>query len=159
MKSRPNWHLYNKLRLSLFAFDLLLPMYGPILERLNHPDSFERMAALDAAVAEAPEAFVAETAARLLADEDAGVREQAARVIVSEGTSTVMGRGMPAGAPGEVAFEVSGQSITRYIWDPERGVMLASSSSTRGSGELEVMSMQMLMPMTYEGGREVRLRR
>ncbi len=83
---------------------------------------------------------------------------RAARVIVSEGTSIVTGRGMPAGAPGEVSFEVTGESITRYIWDPQRGVMLASSSSTRGGGELEVLTMQMLMPMTYEGGREVRLR-
>ncbi len=84
--------------------------------------------------------------------------DRAARVIISQGTSTISGRGTPAGAPGEVVFEMSGESITRYIWDPVRGVMLASSSTSSGGGELEVLSMQMRMPMTYEGSREVRLR-
>ncbi len=83
---------------------------------------------------------------------------RAARVIVSQGISTVTGRGTPASAPGEIVFEFSGESITRYIWDPEHGVMLASSTSASGGGELEVLSMQMRMPMTYEGNREVRLR-
>ncbi len=79
-------------------------------------------------------------------------------MIISQGLSTVTGRGTPDSAPGEIVFEVSGESITRYIWDPERGVMLASSASASGGGELEVLSMQMRMPMTYEGNREVRLR-
>lgn len=83
---------------------------------------------------------------------------RAARVIISQGTSTVSGRGTPAGAPGEIVFETIAESITRYVWDPVRGVMLASSSSSSGGGELEVLSMQMRMPMTYEGSREVRLR-
>ncbi len=83
---------------------------------------------------------------------------RAARVIISEGTSTVAGRGWPASAPGEIVFETTVESITRYVWDPERGIMLASSSSASGDGELEVLSMQMRMPMTYEGSREVRLR-
>lgn len=82
---------------------------------------------------------------------------RAVRVIVSEGISTVSGRGTPASAPGEIVFEFSGKSITRYIWDPERGVMLASSASASGDGELEVLSMQLRMPMTYAGSREVRL--
>lgn len=83
---------------------------------------------------------------------------RAARVIISQGTSTVTGRGTPAGAPGEIVFEASVESMTRYVWDPVRGVMLASMSTAAGGGELEVLSMQMRMPMTIEGSREVRLR-
>jgi hypothetical protein len=81
-----------------------------------------------------------------------------ARIVVSEGLSTVSGRGMPAGAPGEVEFTFSGRSVTRYVWDPQRGVMLAASSRTDAEGDLEVIDMQMTMPITYEGVRTVWLR-
>ncbi|MEE9132858.1 MAG: hypothetical protein V3U13_04795 [Gemmatimonadota bacterium] len=82
---------------------------------------------------------------------------QAARIIVSEGITTATAHGTPAGAPGEVEFTYTGRSTTRYIWDPERGVMLASSASIKAKGELEVRSMQMKMPITYEGSRQVAL--
>ncbi len=84
---------------------------------------------------------------------------QAAQVIVSEGTSTTTGRGMPVGAPGEVEFTLSGRSTTRYIWDPDRGVMLASSSSPSADGDLDIPSMGMTMPIAYQGRSEVRLER
>lgn len=82
-----------------------------------------------------------------------------ARIILSEGVMTVTARGTPAGAPGEVEFTYTGRSTTRYVWDPERGVMLASSATMKTEGELELLSVQMAMPISYEGRREVRLRR
>jgi hypothetical protein len=84
---------------------------------------------------------------------------KAARIILSEGLTTVTARGTPADAPGEVEFTYTGRSTTRYVWDPERGVMLASSATMTTEGELELLSMQMVMPISYEGSREVRLRR
>jgi len=82
-----------------------------------------------------------------------------ARIIVSEGITTVTARGTPADAPGEIEFTYTGRSTTRYVWDPARGVMLASSATMSTEGELELLSMQLVMPISYEGGREVRLRR
>jgi len=84
---------------------------------------------------------------------------QPARIIVSEGTTTTTGRGTPAGAPGEILFTLSGTSVTRYVWDPARGIMLASSARVEARGELEVIDMQMTMPIAYAGGREVSLQR
>jgi hypothetical protein len=81
----------------------------------------------------------------------------AARVILSEGTTMTKGHGTPEGAPGEIEFTMSGKKIIRYIWDPRGGTMLASSSSTETEGEIEVVSMGMTMPITYEGGSNVRL--
>ena len=84
---------------------------------------------------------------------------QPARIIVSEGTTISTGRGTPAGAPGEILFTLSGTSVTRYVWDPARGIMLASRSHGEGRGELEIIDMRMTMPIAYEGGREVSLQR
>lgn len=84
---------------------------------------------------------------------------QPARIIVSEGTTTTSGRGTPADAPGEILFTLSGTSVTRYVWDPARGIMLASGSRVEARGELEVIDMQMTMPIAYEGGTEVSLQR
>jgi hypothetical protein len=80
---------------------------------------------------------------------------QAARIMVSEGTASVSGRGSPPGAPGEIVLTLSGMSVTRYIWDAARGVMLASSSSFEGEGEIEVPSMQMTMPVEYKSDGKV----
>jgi hypothetical protein len=80
----------------------------------------------------------------------------AARVILSEGTTTTSGHGTPEGAPGEIEFTMSGKKIIRYIWDPRGGTMLASSSSTETEGEIEVISMGMTMPISYQGGSDVR---
>jgi len=81
----------------------------------------------------------------------------AARVILSEGATTIKGRGTPEGAPGEIEFTMSGKRITRYIWDPRGGMMLASSSSREAEGEIEVIAMGMTMPISYRGGSAVRL--
>jgi hypothetical protein len=82
-----------------------------------------------------------------------------ARIILSEGLTTVTARGTPAAAPGEVEFTYTGRSTTRYVWDPERGVMLASNAIMKTEGQLELIGMQMVMPISYDGTREVVLRR
>ena len=84
---------------------------------------------------------------------------RSARVIVSEGIATAAGRGMPAGAPGEVEFSYTGRYVTRYVWDPADGVMLASATTTEAEGDLEVREMQLVMPVTYKGRRAVTLER
>jgi hypothetical protein len=84
---------------------------------------------------------------------------RSARVIVSEGIRTAAGHGMPAGAPGEVEFSYTGRYVTRYVWDPAGGVMLASTTTIEADGELEVREMQMVMPVTHEGRRTVTLER
>jgi len=81
-----------------------------------------------------------------------------ARIILSEGITTTTGQGTPAGAPGEVVFTYTGRSRTRYIWDPDRGVMLASIAGIDAEGSLELTSMQMTMPISYEGSRQINLR-
>lgn len=84
---------------------------------------------------------------------------RSARVIVSEGITTAAGHGSPAGAPGEVEFSYTGRYVTRYIWDPASGVMLASTATTEAEGELEVREMQLVMPVTYKAVRAVTLER
>ncbi len=76
------------------------------------------------------------------------------RIIISEGMSTTHARGTPEGAPGEVDFTLSGPSITRYIWDPGEGVMLAAQSTSELAGELEVVGMDMTMPIAYTSSAE-----
>jgi hypothetical protein len=84
---------------------------------------------------------------------------EAARVIVSEGIATASGHGTPAGSPGEIDFNYTGRYVTRYIWDPVRGIMLASRSTTEAEGDLEVVDMQMIMPITYQSRSDVTLQR
>ncbi|UCC71697.1 MAG: hypothetical protein JSV86_15145 [Gemmatimonadota bacterium] len=83
----------------------------------------------------------------------------AARVIVSQETVTSMGHGTPAGSPGAIEFTMHGKATTRYVWDPQGAVMLASSSTTELAGELEVIGMAMTMPVSYHGRRDVWLKR
>jgi hypothetical protein len=82
-----------------------------------------------------------------------------ARVIVSEGIMTAAGGGRPAAAPGEVEFSYTGRYVTRYVWDPGSGVMLASATTAEADGELEVREMQLVMPVTYKGRKDVTLGR
>jgi hypothetical protein len=84
---------------------------------------------------------------------------RSARVIVSEGIVTAAGSGRPAGAPGEVEYDYTGRYVTRYIWDPATGVMLASTTTSESEGELEVKEMQMVMPISHRGRTEVTLER
>jgi len=81
-----------------------------------------------------------------------------ARIILSEGITTATGLGTPTGAQGEVVFTYTGRSRTRYIWDPDSGLMLASSAGMEAEGGLELASMQMTMPIRYEGSRQIALR-
>ena len=55
--------------------------YEQFLARIENADAFERLDALDALSLEADEHTVAQAAARLLADADPGVREEAARLL------------------------------------------------------------------------------
>ena len=82
---------------------------------------------------------------------------QPARIIVSEGNTMTSGRGTPVGAPGEIEMVLRGKAVTRYIWDPSRGVMLAYQATASAEGELEVLSMAVAMPVSYQGAKEVRL--
>jgi hypothetical protein len=84
---------------------------------------------------------------------------RSARVIVSEGIMTSAGHGRPAGAPGEVEFSYTGRYVTRYVWDPASGAMLASTTTTEAEGQLEVREMQLVMPVTYKSRRTVTLER
>ena len=60
--------------------------YETFLARIAHADAFERLDALDALAMEADAHTVARAAARLLADEDPGVREEAARLLENRAT-------------------------------------------------------------------------
>lgn len=84
---------------------------------------------------------------------------RSARVIVSEGIVTASGHGRPPGAPGEVDFNYTGRYVTRYVWDPARGVMLASATTSDAEGELAVREMQLVMPITHRGRTTVTLAR
>ena len=55
--------------------------YETFLARIEHADAFERLDALDALGMEADAHTIAQAAARLLADEDPGVREEAAMLL------------------------------------------------------------------------------
>ena len=81
----------------------------------------------------------------------------AAKIIVSEGTTPTSAKGTPPGAPGEIEMQQTGSSKTVYVWDPQRGVMLASLSTLEAEGDVEVPSMQMSFPVVYEGKQETRL--
>ncbi|NIM52470.1 MAG: hypothetical protein GTN62_14160 [Gemmatimonadales bacterium] len=83
---------------------------------------------------------------------------QVAKVIVSEGTLELHGTGTPPGSPAEIDMVMTGPSTRLYIWDPQRGVMLASSTSGEYSGDIEVIGMGMTIPVSYKETMEVVLR-
>lgn len=83
---------------------------------------------------------------------------QSAKVIISEGTLEVHGTGTPAGSPAEIDMTMTGPSTRWYVWDPQRGVMLASRVSGEYSGEIEVIGMGMTIPTSYKETAEVVLR-
>ena len=84
---------------------------------------------------------------------------QPARLIVSEGTFEMEGKGMPPGAPSEVEMTLSGTSSRRYVWDATRGVMLASRSETEAEGVVVVLDFDLALPATTKSVQEVILRR
>ena len=81
-----------------------------------------------------------------------------AKVIVSNGTISTFASGTPPGAPGVVKMTQTGTSRTIYIWDAQRGVMLASRATIDAEGGVDVVQMDTTMPSSYSGVREVRLR-
>lgn len=83
---------------------------------------------------------------------------RAARVIVAEGTVRVEGSGLPEGAPAEIQMSLSGESTTRYLWDPARGVMLASTSKSSLDGIISIESMGMSFPATVTSSKTVELK-
>ena len=46
--------------------------------------------------------------------------------------------------------------MTCYIWDLFCGVMLVYQATVSAEGELEVLSMAVAMPVSYQGAKEVR---
>ncbi len=84
---------------------------------------------------------------------------QAARLIVSEGTFALEGRGMPAGAPSEVEMSMNGTSTRRYVWDASRGIMLASRNETDAEGVVVVLDFDLALPTMARNVQEVMLRR
>jgi hypothetical protein len=72
------------------------------------------------------------------------------RRIVSEGRVTVAASGTPPGAPGEIDMAVEGDARTAYLWDPERGVLVASDSESEMEGSISTMGFDLPMTMAME---------
>lgn len=83
----------------------------------------------------------------------------AARLIVVEGTLEIAGSGAPAGAPADIDLTLEGESTRLYVWDMERGVMLASLVTGEADGALTIRGMGMQIPARFEQRQEVTLRR
>ena len=69
-----------------------------------------------------------------------------AKVIIDEGEGEISGSGSPPGGPGEIEFSGTGSYTSRYLWDPERGIMLESVTEATMAGELSIAEMGMVMP-------------
>ncbi|MDT8436246.1 MAG: hypothetical protein RRA92_05765 [Gemmatimonadota bacterium] len=79
-----------------------------------------------------------------------------ARRILSEGRVTFEGSGTPAGAPGPIEMKAEGDSRTLYVWDPARGVLLASESESEASGTVRAMGFDMPLVVRAESRTRVR---
>jgi len=77
------------------------------------------------------------------------------RRIVSEGRVTVAASGTPPGAPGEIDMSVEGDARTVYLWDPGRGVLVASDAESELEGAISTMGFD--LPMTMAMERKIRL--
>lgn len=64
-------------------------------------------------------------------------------VLMSSGVVEMTGSGQPEGAPAEVELSNEVEASTVYIWDPQRGVLLASSGGGKGSGSIATMGFSM----------------
>lgn len=73
-----------------------------------------------------------------------------ATVFVSEGVLHVKGSGQPQGAPSEIEMVYDVETRTLYIWDYERGVLLAVGGSGEGGGEMSTMGFSMPMAVFSE---------
>ncbi len=82
----------------------------------------------------------------------------AARIILAEGTVRLEGTGLPQGAPAEIQMSLSGQSTARYLWDPQRGVMVASELRNSLDGMISIESMGMSFPATVTNRQTVELK-
>lgn len=69
--------------------------YTAYQQNLEHPDPFERSAALEGLLFEADEPVVVQTAAKLLSDTDPGVRENAARILIAMGSEDAASKTLP----------------------------------------------------------------
>ncbi len=86
---------------------------------------------------------------------DTTVNGTPVRRIVSEGRVTVTASGSPAGAPGEIDMAVEGEARTEYLWDPVRGVLVASDAESETEGTVSTMGFD--LPMTMGMERRIRL--
>jgi len=68
-----------------------------------------------------------------------------ATVFVSEGVIHMEGSGQPQGAPTEIDLVNDVETRTLYVWDFERGVLLAVGGSGEGEGEISTMGFSMPM--------------
>ena len=68
-----------------------------------------------------------------------------ATVFVSEGIIHMEGSGQPQGAPTVIDLVNDVEARTLYIWDYERGVLLAVGGSGEGGGEISTMGFSMPM--------------
>lgn len=78
-----------------------------------------------------------------------------ARMIVSRGDLRQRANGTPAGAPGEVDVDFAGESTTRYVWDPRRGVVLHVEQDLELEGTITMQTMS--LPTTMTGTQTVDL--
>lgn len=77
------------------------------------------------------------------------------RTIVSRGDLRQRATGTPAGAPSEVDVDFEGESTTRYVWDPRRGVVLHVEQELKTEGTITMQTMS--FPTTATGTQTVDL--
>ena len=82
-----------------------------------------------------------------------------AKIIVADGTVTVEGGGQPAGAPAPVTMSITGSNNARYVWDAQRGVMLASETDYDLAGAMTMEGFDMAFQTTASGRQTVELKR
>ena len=82
-----------------------------------------------------------------------------AKLIVAEGTLEIEGNGSPAGMPAEMHLMLSGESTRLYVWDAQRGVMLASLITGEADGTLSLVGMDLSIPARFNTRQEVTLQR
>jgi hypothetical protein len=63
------------------------------------------------------------------------------QVIIVEGEAEILARESPPDAPGEIEISGSGPFTSRYVWDAERRVMLASVTEVALTGDLSITGM------------------
>ncbi|NIM50469.1 MAG: hypothetical protein GTN78_03245 [Gemmatimonadales bacterium] len=81
---------------------------------------------------------------------------QQARIILVEGSYKLEGAGLASGSV-ELSLTTTGTSTSRYVWDAERGVMLASVGTIEVEGEATVQGIDEPLPVRLKRVKRVAL--